>query len=83
MAIRSRRPLPHGLGSAAEVEDIGGPFIELPRCGTLRISRVLDSQKGVCRMPLIEVKLLSLPNKTSKVHPQLEERERCESQAAG
>jgi hypothetical protein len=33
-------------------------------------------------MPLIGVKLLSLPNKASKVHPpQLRERERCEFQA--
>ena len=56
---------------------------ELPRCGALRILRVFDIQKGVCRMPLIGVKLLSLPNKTSKVHPaQLRERERREFQAA-
>jgi hypothetical protein len=35
-------------------------------------------------MLLIEVKLLSLPNKTSKVHPpQLREREGCEFQAVG
>jgi hypothetical protein len=61
--------LPHGLGSAAEVDHIGGSFTELPRCGTLRTSRVLDSQGGGCRVPLTEVKLLSLPNKTSKVHP--------------
>jgi hypothetical protein len=34
-------------------------------------------------MPLIGVKVLSLPNKTSKVHPpHLRERERCEFQAA-
>ena len=56
---------------------------ELPRCGALRILRVFDLQKGVCRIPLIEVKLLSLSNKTSKVHPpQLRERVICEFQAA-
>jgi hypothetical protein len=30
--ICSRRRLPHGLGSAAEVEHIGGSFTELLRC---------------------------------------------------
>jgi hypothetical protein len=65
----TRWRLPHGLGSAAEVEHIGGSFTEFPRCGALRTSRVLDSQGRGCRMPLTEVKLLSLPMGTSEEPP--------------
>ena len=80
----ARRRLPTRLGGAAEIEYIDGTFTKLPRCGTLRTSPVLDFQGGGCRMPLTEVKLLSLPVGTSKQPPpQLGERERGEFQVAG